>query len=65
MAMCYLCDLCRHSEFIASNTGLKCHGESGAIVDMKVIDVGKDDPLEICKHFEPECKHFERKEGGE
>lgn len=58
MAMCYLCDLCRHSEYIASNTRLKCHGMSGAIVAIKTIDYGRDDPLEICKHFE-------RKEGGD
>ena len=47
------------------NTRLKCHGESGAIVAIKTIDYGRDDPLEICKHFEPECKHFEPKEDGE
>lgn len=52
MSMCYLCDLCRHSEYIASSTKLKCHGVSGAIVDIKVIDYGHDDPWEICKHFE-------------
>lgn len=50
--MCYLCDLCRHSEFIASNTRLKCHGESGAIVDIKAFDCGRDDPKEICRYFE-------------
>ena len=65
MSKCYLCDLCKHSEYIASNTRLKCHGMSGAIVAIKTIDYGRDDPLEICKHFEPECKHFEPKEDGE
>ena len=56
--MCYLCNLCRHSEYIASNTKLKCHGMSGAIVAIKAIDYGRDDPHEICKHFES-------KEGGD
>ena len=58
MSKCYLCDLCRHSEYIASNTRLKCHGMSGAIVAIKAIDYGKDDPLEICQYFK-------RKEGGD
>lgn len=53
MSKCYLCDLCRHSEFIASSTRLRCHGESGAIVAIKAFDCGKDDPLEICRYFEP------------
>ncbi len=58
MSKCYLCDLCRRDEYIASSTRLKCHGMSGAIVAIKTIDYGKDDPLEICKYFK-------RKEGGE
>ena len=58
MSKCYLCDLCKHSEYIASNTRLKCHGMSGAIVAIKAIDYGKDDPLEICQYFK-------RKEGGD
>lgn len=58
MSRCYLCDLCKHSEYIASNTRLKCHGESGAIVAIKAIDYGKDDQLKICQYFK-------RKEGGE
>ena len=53
MSKCYLCDMCRHSEFIASNTRLKCHGESGAIVAIKTFDCGKDEPKEICRYFEP------------
>ncbi len=58
MSMCYLCDLCSHSDYIASSTRLKCHGMSGAIVAIKTIDYGKDDPKEICQYFES-------KEGGD
>ena len=58
MSKCYLCDLCRRAEYIASCTRLKCHGMSGAIVAIKAVDYGKDDPKEICQYFEP-------KEGGD
>ena len=53
MAMCYLCDLCTYAEYIGMPTMLKCHGESGAIVPMKAIDYGRDDPHEACEYYEP------------
>ena len=53
MTMCYLCDLCQHCEYIASNTRIKCYGESGAILDIKTIDYDKNNPLETCWCFKP------------
>ena len=51
MSMCYLCDLCR----------LKIKNVAGGVIcqpewpyaEKKAFDYGRDDPKEICKHFEP------------
>lgn len=56
--MCYLCDLCanlyRRLEYANYPMHFWC-GETDRLVmnSKRVIDYGKDDPKEICKHFEP------------
>ena len=59
MSMCYLCDLCANESHKAFRYGidlLPC--ETGGRRRKLPIDYGKQDPHEICKHFEP-------KEGGD
>lgn len=56
MSMCYLCDLCRLKIKDMAN-GVLCEPE-WPYTTKKAIDYGKQDPHEICKHFE-------WKEGGE
>ena len=57
MSMCYLCAMCKHRTEV--------HGWDRSILwtcrvtkrrEAVAIDYGRDDPREICKHFE-------RKEG--
>lgn len=56
--MCYLCDLCAQPHFIYEGSGnLVCDKQITRLRKLP-IDYGKQDPREICKHFE-------RKEGGD
>lgn len=55
----YLCDLCRHNGGSFGGGEIECTYDAGAHVTghvqkKLVIDHGKQDPLEICKHFERE-----------
>lgn len=59
MSMCYLCDSCRHNGGSFGGGEIECTSDAGAHVtghvqEKLVIDYGKQDPLEICKHFEHE-----------
>lgn len=56
MSMCYLCDLCAQPHRIDSIHWLDC--SKCDELHPKAFDYGRDDPHEICKHFE-------RKEGGD
>ena len=60
MSMCYLCDLCARWYFAPRHRYgidlLPC--EQGGQPRKLSIDYGRDDPKEICEHFEP-------KEGGD
>jgi len=52
MAMCYLCDLCAcywrsRSHSALHDMKIRCSGRK------LVIDYGRDDPKDICRHFEP------------
>lgn len=53
MAMCYLCDLCACWDYAP----LHRHGidllpcETGGQPRKFAIDYGKQDPMEICRHF--------------
>lgn len=63
MSMCYLCDLCDVYHKRGCNNGkVYWTCESLPLMDWVkmpfAIDWGKQDPHEICKHFE-------RKEGGD
>lgn len=53
MSMCYLCDMCakRTLDIVSDEwcTALNRYLVLGKLV----IDWGKQDPHEICKHFEP------------
>lgn len=54
MSMCYLCDMCAHSH----NDGVfrlttKCAALFNVRTNKRAIDYGKQDPREICVHFEP------------
>ena len=51
MSMCYLCDLCR-LKIKDFGHGVLC-GPEWPYEKKKAIDYGRDDPREICKHFEP------------
>lgn len=54
MSMCCLCDLCAHS--YACGVFLlmtKCAALLNVRRNKLPIDCGKDDPHEICEHFEP------------
>lgn len=57
MSMCYLCDLCKqpHEEYRSDH--MSCEKRWYRWKKL-AIDYGKDDPKEICEHFEP-------KEGGD
>ena len=57
MNMCYLCDLCRKNGGSFGGGEIECTSDAGAHVTGHVqkklaINYGKQDPLEICKHFE-------------
>lgn len=58
MSMCYLCDMCAKCtpDIVGDEwcTALNHY----LVLDKLAIDYGRDDPLGICKHFEP-------KEGGD
>ena len=52
-------DLCRHNGGSFGGGEIECTSNAGAHVtghvqEKLVIDYGKQDPLEICKHFERE-----------
>ena len=49
MSMCYLCDLCYHKRYLSSK--FYCSELPSRVRPMR-IDYGRDDPKEICKHFE-------------
>lgn len=54
MSMCYLCDLCKHQIELRKWDRSLVH--VCAVTDrakMVAIDYGRDDPREICVHFEP------------
>lgn len=57
MSMCYLCDLCRHMRGWSNAWVWKCYGIRYPLItelkEKKAFDYGRDDPYEICKHFEP------------
>ena len=57
MSMCYLCDLCANKLDVDYLNTCECMPFSREH-RKKAIDYGRDDPNEICKHFE-------LKEGGD
>ena len=56
MSMCYLCDMCRHmrgwDQWVWKCDGIR-HPLTTELKEKLAIDCGRDDPLGICKHFEP------------
>ena len=52
MSMCYLCDLCTNKLDVDYLNTCECMPFSREH-RKKTIDYGRDDPLEICEHFEP------------
>ena len=63
MSMCYLCDMCANyrgnvmGENVEYRRWIACHAKPDAFQERKAIDYGRDDPLEICEHFEPKEVH--------
>lgn len=52
MSMCYLCDLCKQPHEGYRNGHMSCEKRWYRWKKL-AIDYGKDDPKEICEHFEP------------
>lgn len=52
MAMCYLCDLCKQPHEGDERGFVSCRKRWYRWKKL-AIDYGRDDPKEICEHFEP------------
>lgn len=59
MSMCYLCDMCANFyEWMDFGYDGPTNWQFECLTDIsvhrkKTINYGRDDPKEICKHFEP------------
>lgn len=51
MTWSYLCDTCRHCEYIASTTRVRCGAMSGAITKRRAIN-GEQRAEDVCFGYE-------------